>query len=100
MILSFCFSCNSIPRSVCLALHGVKLNFKQTKTWLVPKLHEQQNSSFGLIKFIWLCWLEREYFASFRNQTRIHTQTIKKNTDPIFAIRTKKPKFKEPKKIE
>ena len=47
------------------------------KNWLVTKLHEQQNSSFGLIKFIWLCGLEREYFASSTNWTRIHTQTIK-----------------------
>ena len=37
------------------------------KNWFVTKLHEQQNSSFGLIKFIWLCWLEREYFASSTN---------------------------------
>ena len=37
------------------------------KTRLVTKLYEQQNSSFGLIKFIWLCGLEREYFASSKN---------------------------------
>ena len=46
----------------------------------ITKLYDQQNSSFGLIKFIWYCELEREYFASPRNWTQIHTQTIKKQT--------------------
>ena len=41
------------------------------KNWFVTKLHEQQNSSFGLVKFIWLCWLERECFASSINRTWI-----------------------------
>ena len=61
------------------------------KTRLVTKLYEQQNSSFGLIKFIWLCGLEREYFASSTNWTWIHTQTIMKPR-PYFCHQNRRVK--------